>query len=174
MTGVWSLRLARSEDAGAFHRVEEDAADLLRSAPELANSTIPPSRSEQDYARLIRRGYCLSAIAGDEIIGFAAAAPQGRELHLHELSVARSWQRRRIGATLLEALAIDARNSGFRAITLTTWRDIAWNAPFYAAHGFVEVANNDGGAVEDGPVDDSAIEDGAPDLPRCAMVRLLD
>ena len=174
MTGVWSLRLARSEDAGAFHRVEEDAADLLRSAPELANSTIPPSRSEQDYARLIRRGYCLSAIAGDEIIGFAAAAPQGRELHLHELSVARSWQRRRIGATLLEALAIDARNSGFRAITLTTWRDIAWNAPFYAAHGFVEVANNDDGAVEDGPVEDGAIEDGAPDLPRCAMVRLLD
>ena len=98
------------------------------------------------------------------MIGFAAAAPKGRELHLHELSVARSWQRRRIGATLLEALAIDARNSGFRAITLTTWRDIAWNAPFYASQGFVEVANSD----------DSAVEDGAPDLPRCAMIRLLD
>ncbi|MEC7398933.1 MAG: GNAT family N-acetyltransferase, partial [Pseudomonadota bacterium] len=137
MSGAWSLRLASSEDAGAFHRVEEDAADLLRSAPELATTAIPPSRSEQDYARLIRRGHCLSAVAGDEIIGFAAAAPEGRELHLHELSVARSWQRRRVGATLLEALAIDARNSGFRAITLTTFRDLAWNAPFYAAHGFV-------------------------------------
>ena len=168
MSGAWSLRLARSEDAGAFHRVEEDAADLLRSAPELANTAIPPSRSEQDYARLIRRGHCLSAVAGDEIIGFAAAAPKGRELHLHELSVARSWQRRRVGATLLEALGIDARNSGFRAITLTTFRDLAWNAPFYAAHGFVEVANGEG---ED---DDGAIEDGAPDLPRCAMIRLLD
>ena len=165
---MWSLRLARSEDAGAFHRVEEDAADLLRSAPELANTAIPPSRSEQEYARLIRRGHCLSAIAGDEIIGFAAAAPKGRELHLHELSVTRSWQRRRVGATLLEALAIDARNSGFRAITLTTFRDLAWNAPFYAAHGFVEVANGDG-ENDSGPV-----EDGAPDLPRCAMIRLLD
>ena len=159
MSGAWSLRLARSEDAAAFHRVEEDAADLLRSAPELAGVALPPSQSEPDYARLIRRGHCLSAIAGEQVIGFAAAAPKGRELHLHELSVARSWQRRRIGATLL-----DARNSGFRAITLTTWRDIAWNAPFYASQGFVEVANSD----------DSAVEDGAPDLPRCAMIRLLD
>ena len=168
MSGAWSLRLARSEDAAAFHRVEEDAADLLRSAPELAGVAIPPSQSEQAYARLIRRGHCLSAIAGEQVIGFAAAAPKGRELHLHELSVARSWQRRRIGATLLKALAIDARNSGFRAITLTTWRDIAWNAPFYAAHGFVEVANGDGGQ------DDGAVEDGALELPRCAMIRLLD
>lgn len=164
MSGAWSLRLARSEDAGAFHRVEDDAAELLRSAPELAGIAIPPSRSEDNYALLIRRGHCLSAIAGEQVIGFAAAAPKGREIHLHELSVARSWQRRRIGATLLEALAIDARNSSFRAITLTTFRDIAWNAPFYAAHGFVEVAN--GG--------DSAVEDGAPDPPRCAMIRLLD
>ena len=168
MSGAWSLRLARSEDAGAFHRVEEDAADLLRSAPELANTAIRPSRSEQDYARLIRRGHCLSAIAGDEIIGFAAAAPEGRELHLHELSVTRSWQRRRVGATLLAARAIDARNSGFRAITLSTFRDFAWNAPFYAAHGFVEVANGDG------ENDTGAVEHGAPDLPRCAMIRLLD
>ena len=96
----------------------------------------------------------------DEVIGFAAAAPSGRELHLRELGVARLWQRRRIGATLLEALAIDARNSGFKAIALTTWRDIAWNAPFYAAHGFVEIAN------------ENPEQTLAPD--RCAMVRLLD
>jgi ribosomal protein S18 acetylase RimI-like enzyme len=166
MSRDWSLRLARPEDAGAFHRVEEDAAEVLRAAPELAGLAIPASRSEQDYLRLIRRGHCLSAVAQDEVIGFAAAAPAGRELHLHELSVARSWQRRRIGATLLEALAIDARNSGFTAITLTTWRDIAWNAPFYAAHGFVEIANGDAA------IESEATETTTPQ--RCAMVRLLD
>lgn len=160
MSADWSLRLARLDDAESFHRVEEDAAEILRAAPELAGVDIPPSQSAQDYARLIRRGHCLSAVAQEEVIGFAAAAPSGRELHLHELAVARSWQRKRIGATLLEALAIDARNSGFKAIALTTWRDIAWNAPFYAAHGFVEIANEDPEQTL------------APD--RCAMVRLLD
>ena len=36
---------------------------------------IPPAQSAQDYARLIRRGHCLSAVVHDEVIGFAAAAP---------------------------------------------------------------------------------------------------
>ncbi|MCH2486651.1 MAG: GNAT family N-acetyltransferase [Erythrobacter sp.] len=162
MSSDWSLRLARVDDASAFHEVEEDAAQILRDAPELAGIAVPPSRGAEEYMRLIRRSHCLSAVEKDRVIGFAAAAPNKRELHLHELSVARSWQRRRIGATLLEALAIDARNSGLKAITLTTRRDIAWNAPFYAAHGFVEIANGEGSGED------------SKDPNRCAMVRLLD
>jgi hypothetical protein len=40
---------------------------------------------------------------------------------------------------LLRACLVDAANSGFRAVTLTTFRDVAWNGPFYGRIGFVEV-----------------------------------
>ena len=169
----WRIRLARPEDAESFHRVEDDAAALLRDAPELAGLPIPPTASARDHARTIARGRSLAATQEDTVIGFAAASPMRRALHLDELSVARTHQRRGIGATLLEALAVDARNSGFRAITLTTFRAIAWNAPFYARHGFVTVEN-----LEEHPHLEQSLRDaealGIPREQRVAMIRFLD
>ena len=40
---------------------------------------------------------------------------------------------------LLDAACAWARDNGYRAITLTTYADVAWNAPFYSARGFVEL-----------------------------------
>lgn len=169
----FSIRLARKDDAEAFHRVEEDAAGLLREEPSLQGLPIPPASSAEHNATVIAKGRSLTALVGEEVVGFAAAAPVGRELHLNELSVARAHQGRGIGATLLEALAIDARNSGFRAITLNTFRDIAWNAPFYARHGFVEVENFEGrDHLRESLA--KAVELGLPAERRCAMIRFLD
>jgi GNAT superfamily N-acetyltransferase len=169
----FTLRLAQPGDAEAYHRVEEDAADLLREEPSLAGLPIPPTASPQDHAKVIAKGRSLTALVGNQIVGFAAAAPAGRELHLHELSVVRAHQGRTIGATLLEALAVDARNSGYRAITLNTFRDIPWNAPFYARHGFVEVENFEG-RPHLAESQASAIALGLPAERRCAMIRFLD
>ncbi len=169
----WSLRLARSEDAEAFHSVEEDAAQLLIEEPSLAGIPVPPSRSADEYRTMIGGRHCLAATSGERVVGFAAAHRIGRELHLHELSVARDFQRKRIGATLLNALKIDANNSGVRAITLHTYRDIPWNAPFYARHGFV--------IIEDltayprlAAGQDAAVEFGLPRDRRCAMIHFID
>jgi len=41
---------------------------------------------------------------------------------------------------MIRACGIDAGNAGFSALTLTTFRDVPWNAPFYARLGFVEIA----------------------------------
>ena len=105
--------------------------------------------------------------------GFAAAARVGRELHLHELSVARAHQGKRIGATLLTALKIDAANSGLRAITLNTYRDIPWNGPFYSRHGFVEIENFEGRQHLVQSLDE-AVAFGLPRDRRCAMIHFLN
>ncbi len=170
---AFSIRLARPEDAEGFHSVEEDAAGLLREEPSLQGIPVPPSGSPEHYRALIARGNCLSALEDDELAGFAAAGRVGRELHLHELSVRRSSQGRGIGATLLRALAIDARNCGLRAITLSTYRDIAWNAPFYARHGFVEVENFEGRQHLADSLD-AAAAFGLPRERRVAMICFLD
>ncbi|MFL0355630.1 GNAT family N-acetyltransferase [Erythrobacter sp. GH1-10] len=169
----WSLRLARPEDAEAFHTVEEDAARLLADEPSLAGLPIPPSNSADEYRAMIAQRHCLTAVSGDEVIGFAATRRHGRELHLHELSVATAFQRKRIGATLLNALKIDGRNAGVRAITLHTFRDVPWNAPFYSRHGF-EIIKDLDAYPRLAAGQDAAVEFGLPRDRRCAMICFLD
>lgn len=169
----FSIRLSRSGDATAFTEVETEAAQLLVAEPSLAGIPVPPSRSADEYREMIAQRHCLSAVAGDEVVGFAATRRHGRELHLHELSVGSDFQRKGIGATLLRGLKIDAHNAGIRAITLHTYRDVPWNAPFYARHGWR--------AIEDlsahprlAAGQDAAVAFGLPRERRCAMICFLD
>lgn len=169
----WRIRLARIGDADGFHAVEEDAAALLREEPSLNGIPVPPSRTAEHYRGLIRKGHCLTASIKDRVAGFAAAGAIGRELHLHELSVARAHQCRGIGATLLEALTIDARNCGFCAITLNTYRDIPWNGPFYASRGFVEL-DDFSNRTHLGKSLEAAVSLGLPRDRRCAVIKFLE
>lgn len=131
------------------------------------------SRSEADYARLIRRGHSLVAHVGDTVAGFLVAQPFSRELHIWEMDVAPAFQRRGIGAGLVRAAQIDARNTGFRALTLTTFRDLEWNAPFYARLGFEEVTALDAHPRLAGELANE-VDDGLPADRRCAMICFLD
>ena len=55
-----------------------------------------------------------------------------------QLSVHPSAVRRGIGAALLAAVVEDARAAGARRVTLLTYADVPWNAPWYARHGWRE------------------------------------
>ena len=50
-----------------------------------------------------------------------------------------SHMRQGLGSTLLEAACDWARSAGYPAITVTTFAEVAWNMPFYAARGFAEL-----------------------------------
>jgi predicted N-acetyltransferase YhbS len=51
--------------------------------------------------------------------------------------VASAHARRGLGAALIEHLAETARAEDRPALTLTTFRDVSWNAPYYQRLGFV-------------------------------------
>jgi GNAT superfamily N-acetyltransferase len=56
----------------------------------------------------------------------------------------------RIGAALLDAVAERARAAGLDGLSLSTFREAPWNAPYYRRLGFVEVAGGaDAGDVGD-------------------------
>jgi len=69
-------------------------------------------------------------------VGFALVAWVAGELHLAELDVLPEFGRRGLGRALLESVCGWARAQGESAITLSTFRDVPWNAPFYASAGF--------------------------------------
>lgn len=59
--------------------------------------------------------------------------------HLEQVSVLPRLRGRRIGEGLVEHLARWARDRRLPALTLTTYRDVPWNGPYYVRLGFREL-----------------------------------
>jgi len=59
--------------------------------------------------------------------------------HLEQLSVLPDHGGRGVGTRLLDAVADWAGAQGHPEVTLTTFRDVAFNAPLYAKRGFAVV-----------------------------------
>lgn len=84
-------------------------------------------------------GAAAVLVVGDPAVGFARLERVDGQAHLEQLSVHPDASRRGIGAALLEAAADWAARDGHERLTLSTFADVPWNAPFYARHGFTEV-----------------------------------
>lgn len=78
-------------------------------------------------------------------VGFAILNKLDGHAHLAELAVHPDYGRRGIGSALLRRSRVWAEDQGYRSLTLTTFADIPWNAPFYAARGFAEFTESDWG-----------------------------
>ena len=99
-----------------------------------------PAADAQAFARWAEPHHILVVEASDGApAGFAAMRPVGRFLHLGELSVDPSQGRRGIGRTLVEAVAVRAARFGLAGVSLSTFRSVPFNAPFYGALGFAEL-----------------------------------
>jgi GNAT superfamily N-acetyltransferase len=72
--------------------------------------------------------------------GFASVAIVDGTAHLSQLAVLPAEGRRGLGTALVVAVFEWARAGGFDTVTLTTFRDVPWNAPFYERMGFRPVA----------------------------------
>jgi N-acetylglutamate synthase-like GNAT family acetyltransferase len=78
-------------------------------------------------------------------VGFAAAILLDGSAHLQELNVLPAHGRRGLGRALVHHVANWAVSEGFASLSLTTFRHVVWNAPFYASIGFVPIpAENQG------------------------------
>lgn len=78
-------------------------------------------------------------VAGRPPVAFVQVDVVDGVAHVQELAVLPANMRQGLGSALLDAACRWAREAGYPAITLTTYADVAWNAPFYAARGFVEL-----------------------------------
>lgn len=171
--GDWSLRLAKLEDAQNMPAIERAAATLFKNVEGLEALDPEDICAIDDLKRFIRKGHSLVAHVGDAMAGFLVNEPFRRELHIWEMDLHPDFQSRGIGAGLVRACLIDARNSGFQSVTLTTFRDVPWNAPFYARLGFEEVTALDAHPRLAGELALEA-DNGLPAERRCAMIHFLD
>ncbi len=76
-------------------------------------------------------------------IGFALMKFPGGTAWLDQLSVLQRWQGHGFGGALIERVAAAARDLGHRTLHLSTYRNVAWNAPYYARRSFEEMPRGD-------------------------------
>ncbi|GAT66914.1 N-acetyltransferase GCN5 [Planomonospora sphaerica] len=75
-------------------------------------------------------------VAGDPPVGFAMFGWVDGNVHLDQLAVHPDHGRRGAGGRLVEAVCVHAASVGSAAVTLTTFRDVPWNGPWYGRRGF--------------------------------------
>ena len=107
----------------------EDAADEM-----FLEAGIGPFNSLEEDDHLASAAVVL--VSGKPARGFACVDVVDGVAHLWQLSVHPASGRQGIGRTLVEAACDWASSNGYPAVTLTTFRDVPWNAPFYSRHGF--------------------------------------
>ena len=135
------FRIAMQAEAGLFADLERSAGLLFRVDPELAWLADADGLSAERYREIIADGWSWVAESDPgHPMAFAAATREGEELHIWEFDVRIDCQRRGIGRTLLQRFIAEAAAAKIRAVTLTTFRDLPWNAPFYQSVGFDVVA----------------------------------
>jgi GNAT superfamily N-acetyltransferase len=71
-----------------------------------------------------------------EAVAFLAARIADDRLHIDELDVRQDRQGHGLGRRLLTHALAEAGRRGLARLSLTTFRSIPWNAPYYARFGF--------------------------------------
>ena len=138
------IRLAVPEDAQLLPAIETSAAQVFRLIDELSWLAESLPMSIERHSQLIAVSTCWVALdAENRPQGFLSAEHHGNDLHIYELSVMQSMQGQGTGRRLIEAAMDYARSTRLSFVTLTTFTNVPWNAPFYSRMGFQTKATKD-------------------------------
>ncbi|MDD7964204.1 GNAT family N-acetyltransferase [Actinomycetospora lemnae] len=136
------VRAARGHELEALRQIEIAAGAVFREVgmDPIADDA-PPSVVVLQGA--LDRGGLWVAADGDRPVAYLMDDVVDGEAHLEQVSVHPAHARRGLGARLVEDLAARARSAGRAAVTLTTFVDVPWNAPYYARLGFRVLADDE-------------------------------
>lgn len=84
-------------------------------------------------------GPLLVAETQGQLVGFAHLTTPEGHAHLEQVSVLPQYARQGLGTALVRATMEEARWAGHDSISLCTFREVPFNAAFYASLGFAEV-----------------------------------
>jgi GNAT superfamily N-acetyltransferase len=163
---------AAPEHLAALTDIELRAATRFRGwdvPPEVFSEATPLAALESSLAR----GHLWVALAPTgECVGSARVERSGGRLHLEQLDVLPEHSGRGLGRALVGAIERWASECGVAELTLTTYCDVPWNAPFYRRLGFaiVEPDELDADLSARRAVE---IERGMDSMPRVAMRKRL-
>ena len=139
----YRVRRGRTADAGPLREIERLAASRFASH-DVPAAILETTSSAEALVAGAEAGRLWVACSSDgAAVGFALASIVDGGAYLEEISVLPEHGRRGVGRMLLVAVERWALNGKLGSISLSTFRDIPWNAPYYRASGFRELNANE-------------------------------
>ncbi|MFJ3821090.1 GNAT family N-acetyltransferase [Streptomyces nodosus] len=137
------IRAAHVDELPLLQDIEQAADASFRDVgmPEIATGDVLPLNELNRYHQA---GLAWVAVDQEEVpVAYLVAIHVDGNLHIEQVSVHPGSARRGIGRLLIDHLAEHARTTGIPALTLTTFTETPWNAPYYARLGFQHLAENE-------------------------------
>lgn len=140
-----TIRPAVASDVGTMQAIEVDAGARFRAIGLHVVADDPPPDAAV-LLDVIASGLAWIAEERSEggdgplvPVGYALASVVDGDGHLDQVSVLDRASGRGIGSALLAVVLAWSAAAGHPAVTLTTYRDVPWNGPWYSRLGFVEI-----------------------------------
>jgi len=132
---VTVLRSATESDVSVMRDVERAAGEAFRSLgmDAVADDDPPPAVVLREY---VASGRAWVVDEGHGPAGYLLADVVDGCAHVEQVTVHPEHAGARWGARLVDHLAERALRRGLPALTLTTFRDVPWNGPYYLRLGF--------------------------------------
>lgn len=132
-----AIRLASTADVEQLQTLELAAGQLFRQF-DMAEVAAHPPPSQAVFRRYIELGqsWVLTDTAANSLAGFVLVDVVDGCAHIEQLSVHPAFSGRRLGAQLIEQVLQWARVQQLQALTLATFLEVPWNAPYYQRCGF--------------------------------------
>ncbi|MFB8368252.1 GNAT family N-acetyltransferase [Pseudarthrobacter sp. NPDC055928] len=130
------IREAKPEDISGIRDIEIAAGVLFRGLgmDAIADDT-PPSQS--DLAPYLRDGRAWVATdPADNPIAYILVDVIDSRAHIEQVSVHPAHSRKGLGSALIDHVERWAAARSLQGMTLTTFSDVPWNAPYYERLGF--------------------------------------
>lgn len=132
----YKIQAARIEDLAPLAEIERAAATLFRDTPYAFLVDAEPLSLDFVIQQFQAGREWVAVDDRDIAVGYAIAQEVDGNAYLQQIDVHPSHGHRGIGRKLVEVVCAWAKQQNYRRIMLSTFRDIEWNAPFYAKLGF--------------------------------------
>jgi GNAT superfamily N-acetyltransferase len=132
----YTIRSARVEELTMLAQIERAAAVLFLDTPYTFLANDEPLSLDFVRQRFHAGQVWVAADKQDLVVGFAITREVDDTIYLQEMDVDPIHGRRGLGAALVQTVVAWAQLQGYEAISLSTFRNLPWNAPFYAKLGF--------------------------------------
>ncbi len=140
---VIAVRPSRTEDGCALREIERAAGERFREVglPDVADDE---PLSVEALARYAMEGRSWVAVddSGNPI-GYVIVDVIDENAHVEQVSVLPDHQGTGTGRALFERVRAWAEVTERAAVTLTTFSDVPWNAPFYRHLGFRSLSDDE-------------------------------
>ena len=163
------IRPATAADVDALAEVEIEAGRLFLDVgmPEIAGDEV----DRADLGAAVARGEVWVAEQDGVVVGYVRGSEVDGRAHVEQVSVRPAYGRRGTGRRLVATVEEWGRARGLAGTSLTTFRDVAFNGPYYATLGFRELADDQRGPGLVGVMEREAAIPGLDASRRCAMVK---